>query len=121
MAKSAAERTTKYGNKVSANVVSARITAEGPTMIANFTLQTAALVQMQAAARAYLSNTPPVTSPTQIPSYLAFAGQCYRIIGTYTGSLAQAEALRFKDVWKSRGLDNATLIALAKLQGLTVA
>jgi hypothetical protein len=118
--KPADKRSSKYTNKFDATVIPLRWTAVKNDAIQAFGVQAAALAQMEATVKAYIENDGTVTSPTEIPPYLGYARQLYKVTNSHAGAIATSEATLKGNSWGMRGLDKDVLTGIAGLFGLTV-
>lgn len=102
MVRSSAYRTSKYDAKMVGDVVKNRIDAQRDSMVAQETTQFGNLVNMEEAVKTLLEGWG--ISVTLIPSYLAFARQCYRINATHQGTIGVNEMCYAAEHWELRGL-----------------
>ena len=103
MVRSSANRIAKYDAKLVGDVVKNRIDAQRDSMVAQETTKFGDLVSAETNAKNLLVGWG--VSVTLIPSYLAFARQCYRIDGTHQGSIGVNEMCYAAAHWSARGLD----------------
>lgn len=102
MVRSSANRTSKYDAKMVGDVVKNRIDAQRDSMVAQETTQFGLLVNMEESVKTLLEGWS--ISVTLIPSYLAFARQCYRIARTHQGAVQISEICYAAEHWELRGL-----------------
>jgi len=102
MVRSAAFRTSKYDAKMVGDVVKNRIDAQRDSMVSQETTAFGNLVNMEESVKTLLEGWG--ISVTLIPSYLAFARQCYRINATHAGDIGTNEMCYAAAHWNSRGL-----------------
>ena len=96
MVRSATYRTSKYAAKIVGDVIKNRIDAQKDSMVSQVTAVFADQAAYEVAVKTLLEghNVP----TTQIPFYLAFARQCYKITKTHAGTTAHDEiCLRVAD------------------------
>lgn len=103
MVRSSANRLAKYDAKLVGDVVKNRIDAQRDSMVAQETTKFGDLVAAEEAAKADLTGWG--ISVTLIPSYLAFARQCYRINQTHQGTIGVNEMCYAAEHWELRGLN----------------
>ena len=84
------------------DVVKNRIDAQRDSMVSQETTKFGELVAAEEAAKNLLTGWG--TSVTLIPSYLAFARQCYRIDATHQGTIGVNEMCYAAEHWELRGL-----------------
>lgn len=118
MAQELLQRYNHYVAKMDTQRISNVIDAIKDIAYGNFTVEWEDFYNVREAARTYLGS---VGEPVGLfPGYLAFAQQTRQNAKRYSGTtltdLVQAE----KNVWEERGYVDATLIAIAALQGITV-
>lgn len=120
MVRSAINRAKKYEAKLVGDVIKNRIDAHRDSMIEQENTQFANLVAYEISVKEALEGECTAHS-IDIPFYLAFGRQCYKIINTHgTGTIATEEAQGKCDLWVTRGLDGACLVAVANVFGITV-
>jgi hypothetical protein len=102
MVRSSANRVSKYDAKMVGDVVKNRIDAQRDSMVAQETTVFGDLVNIEEAVKTLLEGWG--VSVVVIPSYLAFARECYRINKTHAGSIGVDEMCYSAAHWASRGL-----------------
>jgi len=103
MVRSSANRLAKYDHKLVGDVVKNRIDAHRDSMVSQETTKFGDLVAAEEACKADLTGWG--ISVTLIPSYLAFARQCYRISQTHQGTIGVNEMCYAAEHWELRGLN----------------
>ncbi len=103
MVRSSAYRIAKYDGKMVGDVVKNRFDALRDGMVAQETTQFGNLVTMEEAVKTLFEGWG--ISVTLIPSYLAFARQCYRINKTHQGTIGVNEMCYHAELWELRGLN----------------
>jgi len=114
MVMSADRRASKYGNKVSGDVVKNRVDAQAANMKSNFTSSAAASVQIEQDTKALLTGWG--VSVALVPSYLSYAREILGITNSHTGTIAENEACLATQKWgdTKRGLDMFYLQTIAQ-------
>lgn len=102
MVRSSANRTSKYDAKMVGDVVKNRIDAQRDSMVSQETTKFGELVAAEEAAKNLLVGWG--ISVTLVPSYLAFARECYRIDNTHQGAIGVTEMCIAAEKWELRGL-----------------
>lgn len=103
MVRSSANRVSKYDAKMVGDVVKNRFDAQRDSMVAQETTQFGNLVLLEEGVKTLLEGWG--ISVTGIPSYLAFARQCYRISRTHQGTTMINEICYAAEHWELRGLN----------------
>jgi len=103
MVRSAANRASKYDAKMVGDVVKNRIDAQRDSMVAQETTVFGNLVNMEEAVKTLLEGH--AISVTLIPSYLAFARQCYKIHSKHAGAIGVNEMCYAAEHWELRELN----------------
>lgn len=102
MVRSSANRIAKYDAKLVGDVIKNRIDAQRDSMVAQETGKFGDLVGVEEAAKNLLVGWG--TSVVLIPSYLAFARECYRIDNKHQGEIGVNEMCIAAAKWNSRDL-----------------
>ena len=102
MVRSSANRLAKYDAKLVGDVVKNRIDAQRDSMVTQETTKFGELVAAEEATKNLLVGWG--VSVTLIPSYMAFARQCYRIDATHQGTIGVNEMCYAAEHWELRGL-----------------
>lgn len=109
MVRSSAYRISKYDAKMVGDVVKNRIDAQRDSMVAQETTQFGNLVQIESDTK-QLCETWGV-NVILVPSFLAFARQCYKITRKHSGDIAHDEICIREVDWETR------LVAVGMLSG----
>jgi hypothetical protein len=120
LVKPAISRAQKYAAKFDGPTMNTRFTAVKDLATAEQEIQSGALVQMETSVKGIVESGGNVTSPTDIPQFLAYARQIYARSRKYSGTILRAEVINFCHTWYNRGLDGPTLVAVAGLFGVTL-
>jgi hypothetical protein len=124
MVKSGTQRGTKYGNKVDASVVSARITALKDDMQANAAAAQEAIAQVQAQVRVILDDTPAMSTTLSQP-FMAAGLEMWKKSQMFTGQNKINEVTYVYTKWNTRLTvvtgASVKLKAIAALFGVTIA
>ena len=112
----ASVRIRKYTQKFDPTVVSARFTALKDLAVEQFQTHAADLEGLEVLVKTAISDR--VTNPLEVPQYLDFARELYRLTKTHSGRVLVAEANAFKAKWTARGLDPAILDLIIGLFGI---
>ncbi len=122
LVRSATQRAAKYAAKTDADVVRARVAAQTDSMNAAQAAQVTTAVQIETDVKAIVE--PSGTPTIQIPFYIAFGRQLYKLKGKFpttgAGSTGSVEAQTIATKWQGRGLEPALLIDIAQKYGFTV-
>lgn len=117
--RSAELRNSKFGSKIDADVVRARIQAQRDSMIAQQTLTAQSAVDMENSVKIVLEEAG--VSSIQIPFFLSMARQLEKLKRKYTsqdaGSTGGKEAILITAKWTARGLAGATVDAVSLNRG----
>jgi len=103
MVRSSANRIAKYDAKLVGDVIKNRIDAQRDSMVAQETTKFGDLVAAEEAAKNLITGWG--LSVILIPSYLAFARECYRIDNTHQGAIGVTEMCIAAAKWATRTLD----------------
>jgi len=90
MVMSADRRASKYGNKVSGDVVKNRVDAQAANMKSNFTASAARSVEVEENTKALLTGWG--VSVALVPSYLSYSRELLGIANSHNGAIAENEA-----------------------------
>jgi hypothetical protein len=120
LVKPALQRAQKYAAKFDSTVIANRYTAVKTLATDAQEIQAGALVQMETQVKTILEADANVTSPTMIPSYLAFARQCYARSRKYGGVILKNEVQHIAQTWFKRGFNATTLVHVASLFGVSI-
>jgi len=119
MVRDATRRVAKFTVKIDPEVIKQRFEGQRTAMVDQVTDIFADLADLEDRAKTILDYE--AVPSIEIPFYLAFVRQCYRLQRTHPATTAQTEAGYYKSVWVSRGLDSAILSRLASdLFGWTI-
>jgi len=118
MVRHPAFRLRKYDSKIDADVIRARFAAQRDTMVEQEESVFGEVSLMEAKAKAILEDLGVAT--IQIPAYLNFVRECYRLFKKFSQTTRQNEAQIFFNKWVARGLTPSTLAAIAPLCGITI-
>jgi len=116
MVRPAGVRIRKYAQKFDPTVVSARFTAVRDLAVEQFQTHAADLEGMEILVKTTISDR--VTNPLEVPQYLDFARELYRLTKTHGGRVLVAEANAMKAKWTARGLNPAILDLIVGLFGI---
>jgi len=108
-------RTRKYDAKIDATVISARFAAQRDGMVEQEASMFAELSEVERKAKIILEEAG--VSVVQIPMYLDFARQCYKIGKIHLEATRTNEVYYKYLVWLNRGLNNTLLTKIATLCG----
>lgn len=119
MVRSSANRIAKYDAKLVGDVIKNRIDAQRASMVSQETIKFGELEAVETNTKTLLTGWGvPVTL---IPSYLAFARECYRIDGTHQGAIGITEMCIAANKWESRLLNIYYLQQIAfSVTGVTI-
>jgi hypothetical protein len=119
MVREATYRKAKYEAKIDADVVRSRIASLKSSMTEQMESKAAELATIEKNIKAILeAQTSPIYS-IQVPFYLNVGRELYRLQKKFGGKTFTAEAIVVLDKWKSRGLTQSVLGAIAELFGVT--
>jgi hypothetical protein len=115
-------RVEGYDAKYVAQTVALKVAARLDSMKSSFTGPTTSLFAMEQAVKAILDLDPAPIQTIQYPFYLCFARKLWALdYNGIGGAAATAAAQQYKTLWTTRGLESATLIAIAlNVFGITV-
>jgi hypothetical protein len=116
MVRSAGIRIRKYTAKFDPTVVSARFTALKELAVEQFQTHAADLEGMEILVKTAISDK--VTNPLEVPQYLDFARELYRLSKTHSGKVLVSEANAMKAKWMARGLSADLLDLIIGLFGI---
>lgn len=118
MVRPQAYRQKKYEVKVDADVIRSRFAGLKPMMVEQTSAKFTDLVGFETNVKQLIE---PKGIPTiQIPFYLNYARELYSLSQRFSGKTLENEAKLLASKWKARGLDEATLIDVAKVFGITL-
>jgi hypothetical protein len=112
-------RTRKYDAKMDPTVISARFAAQRDSMVEQEASMFAELSEVERKAKIVLEEAG--TSVVQIPMYLDFARQCWKIGKNHLEATRVNEVYYKYTVWLNRGLNGAVLTKIAALCGSDLA
>jgi len=120
MVRNPSRRIAKYSAKIVSSVIKQRFSDWKDSMVAQVTEKFTDLANLETQAKDILEAAG--VSSIDIPFYLAFVRQLYRITQTHgTGTIATNEATLYYNTWVARGLVSTTLQSLASnLFGITI-
>ena len=114
--RSATLRRAKYEAKIDADVIRSRFAAQKTGMVTQVDERFAELVTHENAIKAILEAD---GIPTiQIPFYLNYARELYRIVTRFTSATRTSEAALAKSKWVSRGLLDSELVKIRDYFGI---
>ena len=108
-------RARKYDAKMDSTVIAARFAAQRDGMVEQMNAASAELSEVERKAKIVLEEQG--VSVVQIPMYLDFARQCYKIGKNHLEATRTNEVYYKYLVWLGRGLNGAILSAIAALCG----
>lgn len=108
-------RTRKYDAKMDATVIAARFAAQRDSMVEQEASMFAELSEVERKAKIRLEEAG--VSVVQIPMYLDFARQCWKIGKNHLEATRVNEVYYKYLVWLNRGLNMTVLTAIAMLCG----
>jgi len=122
MVRAAEYRQRKYEGKIDPEVVRLRIEAHRETMATQQTTVLPLLTAMEEKVKAYIESPPPGVTvySIEIPFYLSFARQLFRLCRRTSGDVLKTEAQLVANKWASRGLNGTLLVGIAKLFGIEI-
>lgn len=112
-------RTRKYDAKMDATVIGARFAAQRDSMVEQEASMFAELSEVERKAKIRLEEAG--VSVVQIPMYLDFARQCWKIGKNHLEATRVNEVYYKYLVWLNRGLNMTVLTAIAMLCGTDLA
>jgi len=122
MVRPARYRQASYEGKIDPDVARLRFEQHREAMVAQQTTRLSQLTAMEQLVKA-LIETPPTgitVYSIEIPFYLSYARQLFKIADRLSGDVLQTEAQLIANKWASRGLNGTLLIEIAKLFGITI-
>lgn len=119
MARDPILRARKYDAKMDATVIAARFAAQRDGMVEQMQAKSAELSEVERKAKIILEEQG--VSVVQIPMYLDFARQCYKIGKNHLEATRTNEVYYKYLVWLNRGLNGAVLSSIATLCGSSIA
>jgi len=121
MVRNPSRRVAKYAAKIVSSVIKQRFSDWKDSMVAQVTDRFADLANLETQAKDILEANG--VAPIDIPFYLAYVRQLYRITQTHgSGTIATNEAKLYYNTWVARGLVSTVLQQLASnLFGISVA
>jgi len=118
MVRDEAYRTRKYEAKMDATSISQRFRDEKDTMVEQVEARFAELVLVEEKAKARVEAAG--VSTRDIPFYLNFARQCYRIAKQFSQATQINEVYYRYQYWLNQGLNAAILTDLAEMCGVAL-
>lgn len=109
-------RQKKYEAKVDPDVVRARFSAQKDMMAEQTSAKFSDLATMEANVKAILE--PQGVATIQIPFYLNYARELYKLTQNFSGVTLSNEAKLKYEKWKARGLTDTILKAIAESFGI---
>jgi len=116
MVRPASVRIAKYDKKFDPTVVSTRFTAVRDIAVEGFTVAAADLASMEELVKNSIQDR--VTNPLELPQYLDFARELWRLTQRHTGKVLVSEANIAKAKWEARGLNSDVLDIIYDLFGI---
>jgi len=116
MVRHEAYRTRKYDAKIDPDAIRSRFLAHKDTMLEQVEAKFAELVLIETKAKMVCEEAGVPTY--QIPAYLNFARQCYRISKQFTQATQINETYFRYSTWLNRGLNATILSDIARLCGV---
>lgn len=111
-------RTRKYDAKIDADVIRSRILAQRDSMVEQEEAIFAELSEVERKAKIVLEEAG--VSVVDMPMYLCFARQCYKIGKNHLSTTRINEVYYKYQMWVSRGLSPTYLASLALLCGTDI-
>lgn len=119
MVRSSANRIAKYDAKLVGDVIKNRIDAQRAGMVSQETIKFGELETVETNCKTLLVGWG--VSVTLIPSYLAYARECYRINATHQGAIGITEMCIAANKWEARLLNIYYLQQIAfSVTGVTI-
>jgi len=112
-------RARKYDAKMDATVISARFAAQRDGMVEQMQAKSAELSEVERKAKIILEEAG--VSVVQIPMYMCFARQCYKIGKIHLEATRTNEVFYKYQTWWNRGLNPTLLASIAALCGTSIA
>ena len=119
MVRSETYRTRKYEAKIDDTSIAQRFRDQKPDMVEQVSARFAELVLIEEKAKAVCEAAG--VSVIQIPFYLNFARQCYRIAKQFSQATQTNECYYRYEYWLNQGLDATILASIAEMCGVTIA
>lgn len=116
MVRPAAYRIRKYEAKFDPTVVSARFTAVKDLAVEQFEVHAGDLEGMETLVKNAIQDK--VANPLEIPQYLDFARELYRLTKTHSGKVLASEVDIAKSKWTTRGLNPDVLELIVGIFGI---
>jgi len=117
MVRPASVRITKYDKKFDPTVVSTRFTAVRDLAIQEYTVVAADLAAMEELVKNTIQDM--VSNPLEIPQYLDFARELWRLTQKHSGKVLVSEANIAMAKWTARGLSQDILKKIYDLFGIS--
>lgn len=107
-------RIDQYGAKYVASTVSLKVAQRLDTMKSSYATVANSIAAKELEIQTLLNGQTPAIQTADYPFYLAFGRQLWALgFRGINGTAATAQAQQYKIAWTTRGLDSATLIAIA--------
>ena len=119
MVRSETYRTRKYEAKIDDTSIAQRFRDQKPDMVEQVSARFAELVLVETKAKQVCEAAG--VSVIQIPFYLNYARQCYRIAKQFSQATQVNEAYYRYEYWLNQGLNAAILASIAEMCGVTIA
>lgn len=116
MVRPADARIKKYTAKFDPTVVSARFTAVRDLAVSMFQVHAADLEGMENLVKNAIQDK--ISNPLEIPQYLDFARELYRLTKKHSGKVLVSEVEVAKAKWTARGLNPEILDTIVGLFGI---
>lgn len=116
MVRPAAYRIRKYEVKFDPTVVSARFTAVKDLAVEQFQVHAADLEGMENLVKNTIQDK--ISNPLDVPQYLDFARELYRLTKTHSGKVLASEVAIAKAKWTARGLNPEILDLIIGVFGI---
>jgi hypothetical protein len=116
MVRPASVRIQKYTAKFDPAVVSARFTAVRDLAVTQFQVHAADLEGMENLVKTGIQDK--IANPLEIPQYLDFARELYRLTKKHSGKVLVSEVNIAKAKWAARGLNPEILDIIIGLFGI---
>ena len=116
MVRPADARIKKYTAKFDPTVVSARFTAVKDLAVSMFQVHAADLEGMENLVKNAIQDK--ISNPLEIPQYLDFARELYRLTKKHSGKVLVSEVEVAKAKWTARGLNPEILDTIVGLFGI---
>ena len=118
MVRSEVYRTRKYEAKIDDTSIAQRFRDQKPDMVEQMSARSAELVLIEEKAKAVVEAAG--VSVIQIPFYLNFARQCYRIARQFSQATRVNEVYYRYLYWFHQGLDDTILRDISELCGVNL-